>query len=464
MFKTLVTLIKERLQIILNRFKSGNLTERKYQLLQVSLLGITILSFSLTIILGIGWIIEGGAYNGTSPIVCVSFSLVFLVLWWQCKPANCKSFGIFLITLLCLAAYGMSLHWGVDVPQSLLIYSLSISVCGMLFGAKGIVFVFLAHGLFLICLAPLQAHHLLSYTNNWRYELVSTTDGMSIVVMLFIISLASYVFNKQVELADEEVHNYADQLLAERNLLEKEVLKRTEQLRTAHLDRIYHLYRLAELGKTSAGLLHDIAQPVTAAFLSLHDINNMSRSKPMRHQLQITNQALTHIEQYIVAARRQVNQHSHLENLVMEKVIQQNCLLFQHQLKKLQIRLSISCHHRICYLGDPAHFSPILGNLIANAIDACASVSIERRAILISVKKHVNNLLIEISDTGSGIDNQHLPHIFEPFYSTKDPKRGIGLGLPQVKNIVTETMGGQLTVRSQPDAGTTFSIKLPIAR
>lgn len=454
--------LKNYIEKVTSKLRSGNLPEQKSQLLKIGLFGITSLSFCLTLILSIGWLAEGKTYNGAPPVLGAGLTLIFLLMWWYCKPATYKPFAYAFVGILSLSAYGMSMYWGVDVPQSLLVYALSITVCGMLFGTSGITVLFFTHALFLLILAPLQAHHILEYHNSWRLEFVSFTDGVAIVVMLMVISLASFIFNKQIELADEESKRYAEQLLTERNLLEKEVLRRTEQLRTAHLDRIFHLYRLAELGKSSAGLLHDIAQPVTAAFLALDDINQVSRSKTIKNQLKITNQALSNIEQYIVAARQQVNNHSKLEPINMKNIITQNCLLFQHQLKKLHIRLSVHCHPRLTYSADPVHFAPILGNLLTNAIDACSSVSVEKRAILVEVRKDKAKITIEISDTGSGIDPNHLPHIFEPFYSTKDPTRGIGLGLAQVKNLVTESMNGEVSVRSDLATGTTFSISLPI--
>ena len=68
---------------------------------------------------------------------------------------------------------------------------------------------------------------------------------------------------------------------------------------------------------------------------------------------------------------------------------------------------------------------------------------------------------IQIRDTGKGIADEHVPHIFEPFFSTKQEGKGTGLGLWVSFNIV-RSHGGNIRVRSRPGRGTTFTITLPI--
>ncbi len=66
-----------------------------------------------------------------------------------------------------------------------------------------------------------------------------------------------------------------------------------------------------------------------------------------------------------------------------------------------------------------------------------------------------------MSDTGEGIPAEHLPHIFEPFYTTKDRGAGTGLGLAVLARIV-EAHGGRIDVISEPKDGTCFRIELPV--
>ena len=69
-------------------------------------------------------------------------------------------------------------------------------------------------------------------------------------------------------------------------------------------------------------------------------------------------------------------------------------------------------------------------------------------------------VLIQVEDNGTGIALEHMPHVFAPFFTTKDEKNGTGLGLSIVKRII-ESHDGEIRVDSQPGRGTRFLIELP---
>lgn len=429
--------------------------------LRMCLIGIFVLSATVTLLLCGVWLIERANYNGVSPLLPFTFSILIAVLISiQARIATPK-IAVFVVAVLSMLGYYLSIGWGVDVPQSLLVYSLSIIICGMLLGARAIIILFCAHGLVLTSIAVVQANQVITYHQEWKHESVNFADGLAVTIMLAIIALASYTFNKQVETSKAIAAKYLVQLSNERNLLEREVLKRTEQLRTAHLDRIHQLNTLAELGKSSAHMLHDMAQPVTAAFLALDDIRQRSRSKTVREQLMLTNQALNQIEQYITAMRGTIKKSNGTKVSFLRPILERNCLLFSHQLRQNQTRLLIKCHHRLQFVGNCELLTPILSNLLANAIDACKGMSIERKSILCAAYKTESTIVIEVSDTGCGIESSDIPLIFEPFFSKKESDHNLGLGLSQVKDIVTNQLGGKISVRSSLQHGTTFTITLP---
>jgi signal transduction histidine kinase len=105
-----------------------------------------------------------------------------------------------------------------------------------------------------------------------------------------------------------------------------------------------------------------------------------------------------------------------------------------------------------------SQFRQIVVNLIRNSKEAMD----EDGRISISVQpsgKH--DVELEVSDTGSGISQENLPHVFEALYTTKI--EGSGLGLTIAKRLIDEA-GGSITVASKPGHGTTFRITLPLAR
>ncbi len=108
--------------------------------------------------------------------------------------------------------------------------------------------------------------------------------------------------------------------------------------------------------------------------------------------------------------------------------------------------------------GHPGQVDQVVVNLVSNAKDATpqgGTISLRARA-------EGPEALIEVSDTGSGIDPDVMPRLFEPFLTTKPVGKGTGLGLSSVRAVV-EQLGGRIEVRSQPGEGTTFTVRLPRA-
>lgn len=106
---------------------------------------------------------------------------------------------------------------------------------------------------------------------------------------------------------------------------------------------------------------------------------------------------------------------------------------------------------------DPVQFKQVFLNLIINA-----SQSMKNGGVLtIRVKSLANELLIEVQDTGDGIEAVYVDKIFDLFFSTR--KEGTGVGLAIVKQIV-ESHGGTINVKSSPGNGAKFSIRIPVTQ
>jgi signal transduction histidine kinase len=109
---------------------------------------------------------------------------------------------------------------------------------------------------------------------------------------------------------------------------------------------------------------------------------------------------------------------------------------------------------------DPFQLQQVFINLLSNAEQALTAQPGSRLATVRTARRD-DLLVVTVSDTGPGIAPEHLPHIFNPFYTTKPRGIGTGLGLSISFGIVREH-GGTLRVYSEPGKGATFEVLLPI--
>ncbi len=106
--------------------------------------------------------------------------------------------------------------------------------------------------------------------------------------------------------------------------------------------------------------------------------------------------------------------------------------------------------------GFPQKLNQVFMNILVNAAQAIA----EKGEIRIQTKKEGNNVLVAISDTGSGIREEDISKIFDPFFTTKEIGKGTGLGMNIAYNIIEEHKG-KISVQSEVGKGTTFFVRLP---
>jgi signal transduction histidine kinase len=133
-------------------------------------------------------------------------------------------------------------------------------------------------------------------------------------------------------------------------------------------------------------------------------------------------------------------------------------LEFDAQSRNIRQQIDV-CAARLRVLADEAEIRMIFLNLVQNAHHAMP----DGGTLVARISEADGQALVEIADTGIGMDSEHVARIFDPFFSRRaDGVAGTGLGLTIVKNFV-ERMAGEIRVESTPGRGTRFLIRLPLA-
>lgn len=125
--------------------------------------------------------------------------------------------------------------------------------------------------------------------------------------------------------------------------------------------------------------------------------------------------------------------------------------------QKADISLETRLESLPAVMGHGNSFKEALGSLLTNAVEALPNGGV----VSVSTRAEGKTVLVEVKDTGVGMDAKMLAHCFEPFYTTKGPSYS-GIGLCVARNLITQR-GGTIGVESQPGKGTKFIIRLPVA-
>lgn len=282
-----------------------------------------------------------------------------------------------------------------------------------------------------------------------RYELPPEQLSVMSFHAAFYVIVAFLVYDQAKAKRDEmERTNEAARQLAESN---RSLRKAEASLRRSE--------RLAALGQLTAGLAHELRNPLGTIRASAEMLTKQSTKQRPEVMAEMAGYIGSEVDRmnalisnFLDFARPlQIHPASADLRTVFEDVVKQQSELA----KSRQVRLVVQgVDSSLCFYFDADLLKLALGNLVQNAIQASAAgQEVELRAA-----ERTDDVLILVSDTGQGIQPEHLESIFNPFFTTKP--EGIGLGLAIVSKIIDEHQG-HVTVFSEPGRGTRFEITLP---
>jgi PAS domain S-box-containing protein len=236
--------------------------------------------------------------------------------------------------------------------------------------------------------------------------------------------------------------------------------------------QLRQMQKIEAVGRLAGGVAHDFNNILMAissyAELLERKLKDPSTGRYVSEIVKATKRGSSLTDGLLTFSRKQV---------LSPKVLDLNALIAEH-LKMLarlipeNIELKFAAGGDLGHVkADPSQVQQVLMNLIINARDSMANGG---RLVLQTTNAELDGessphnqgarakyVLVSVTDTGCGMDNETMSHIFEPFFTTKEQGKGTGLGLAIVFGIVKQS-GGHVSVQSEPDRGTTFKVYFPM--
>ena len=243
--------------------------------------------------------------------------------------------------------------------------------------------------------------------------------------------------------------------------------KRAEQALQESQAALARVARIVTMGELTASIAHEINQPLAAvatnASASLHWLavqppNLVEAREAMANAMKEANRASGVIARIRTLLKKASPE---LRPVDMNEVIREVLALVRSEL----IRGGVTAKMKLAtglpaVLGDRVQLQQVVLNLIMNAIDAMITISDRPRTLLIKSAKEAEGVLVQVQDSGKGLDPQHSDRMFESFFTTKP--EGIGIGL-SISSSIVEAHGGSLSAKPGASYGATFEFTLPRA-
>ncbi|HLG43749.1 MAG TPA: ATP-binding protein [Nitrospirales bacterium] len=233
----------------------------------------------------------------------------------------------------------------------------------------------------------------------------------------------------------------------------------TEQRRM--MAELMHKSKMADMGLLAAGIAHEVGNPLStmSATLEMVEMKNaprelLDRLRPLEVQIQRIGRIVQDIRVFTrpSSGRRQ--------SVGVEEILKDTLGLFRLHEKSARVDVDAASLGRPAKVAVvPDQIVQVILNLLLNAADACGRDG----KISVQVEQVQDEVRVSVIDNGKGMGEETRRHLFSPFFTTKEPGKGTGLGLFVSESIV-RAHGGRIDVRSSPGKGSTFTVCLPPAR
>jgi two-component system, NtrC family, C4-dicarboxylate transport sensor histidine kinase DctB len=282
--------------------------------------------------------------------------------------------------------------------------------------------------------------------------------GFAILLAITFYLLSRRAWSRSLSFQRESAELRALNARLQRAIAEREKVQK--DLEVAELT-LAQSSKLAALGEMSAAVSHELNQPLAAMKTYLAGARLLLQRRRPDEALS-SFQRIDDLIERMGAITRQLKSYARKGGEAFEEVDLRACVssalaMMEPQLKARVVKITRGLPRQpVIVMADRIRLEQVIINLLRNALDATKDTSDPQIDILVSAGETAT---MTVRDNGHGIDD--LENLFEPFYTTKKPGEGVGLGLAISSGIVTD-LGGRLTARNGDGGGAVFEMQLPI--
>lgn len=311
---------------------------------------------------------------------------------------------------------------------------------------------------------PFRGWRMVSFTTYESVrEKVNGVLALEVMGFAILLALTFYALSRRTAGRLAIFQRESAKLRALNQALQREIAerKRVQETLAVAEQTLEQSSKLAALGEMSAAVSHELNQPLAAMKTYLAGARLLLRRNRPEEALSSFGRIDDLIER-MGAITRQLKSYARkgqeaFSPVDMGAALASSLSMMEPQLRQRQVQISrILPEQPVIVTGDRMRIEQVMVNLLRNALDATKSERNPQVDIILSAGETAT---LTVRDNGPGIEN--LDQLFEPFYTTKQPGDGVGLGLAISSGIVND-LGGRLTARNGQNGGAVFEMQLPI--
>jgi signal transduction histidine kinase len=311
----------------------------------------------------------------------------------------------------------------------------------------------------------------------YMFLLAKRVPLLFISILLILVLIFVILFTRQLMVNLKRVMNYTKRIgegdfspivskskyRDEFSMIADAFNRMTKELDYRH-NIILESHKLRAVGTLVAGVAHELNNPLNNTMLTAEVLKEDFEILQDNEKIEMINDIIDEAERSRIIVKGLLDfareSEANIKPLEIAEIVNNSVRLVANQVKLAKVRLELDFDENLPRIhGDEQMLKQVFVNLILNAVDALYPGGTVR--ISIHKNKIPNFIVIEVKDNGSGIPEHIQSRIFEPFFTTKEQSKGTGLGLSVSKGIIRK-LGGYIHLESSSDAGTTFTVSLPV--